>query len=36
MSRQPRYNLLGLPQHVIQRGNNRQDVFFDDGMKGCN
>jgi len=31
MPRQPRYNLPGLPQHVIQRGNNRQDVFFDDG-----
>ena len=30
MPRQPRYNLPGLPQHVIQRGNNRQDVFFDD------
>jgi putative transposase len=31
MPRQPRYNLPGLPQHVIQRGNNRQAVFFDDG-----
>ena len=30
MPRQPRYNLPGLPQHVIQRGNNRQAVFFDD------
>ena len=28
MPRQPRYNLPGLPQHVIQRGNNRQSVFF--------
>lgn len=28
MPRQPRYNLPGLPQHVIQRGNNRQAVFF--------
>jgi len=31
MPRQPRYNLPGLPQHVIQRGNNRQAVFFDEG-----
>lgn len=31
MPRQPRYNLPGLPQHVIQRGNNRQAVFFDGG-----
>ena len=30
MPRQPRYNLSGFPQHVIQRGNNRQAVFFDD------
>lgn len=29
MPRQPRYDLPGLPQHVIQRGNNRQAVFFD-------
>jgi putative transposase len=29
MPRQPRYNLTGLPQHIIQRGNNRQAVFFD-------
>lgn len=28
MPRQPRYNLVGLPQHVIQRGNNRQATFF--------
>ena len=31
MPRQPHYNLPGLPQHVIQRGNNRPSVFFDDG-----
>ncbi len=31
MPRQPRYDLPGLPQHVIQRGNNRQAVFFDEG-----
>lgn len=30
MPRQPRFNLAGVPQHVIQRGNNRQPVFFID------
>jgi putative transposase len=30
MPRQPRYDLPGLPQHVIQRGNNRQAVFFEE------
>jgi putative transposase len=30
MPSQPRYHLPGLPQHVIQRGNNRQPVFFSD------
>lgn len=29
MSRQPRYPLIGVPQHIIQRGNNRQATFFD-------
>ena len=28
MPRQIRYNLPGIPQHVIQRGNNRQATFF--------
>jgi len=28
MPRQPRYFIPGLPQHVIQRGVDRQDVFF--------
>jgi len=28
MPRQPRYGLVGIPQHVIQRGNNRQMTFF--------
>ena len=28
MPRPPRYPLIGLPQHVIQRGNNRQPTFF--------
>ena len=27
MARLPRYSLPGVPQHVIQRGNNRQAVF---------
>lgn len=27
MARQPRFVLPGQPQHVIQRGNNRQDIF---------
>ncbi|MCI0505129.1 MAG: transposase [Gammaproteobacteria bacterium] len=28
MPRKPRFNLVGLPQHVIQRGNNRKPCFF--------
>lgn len=28
MPRQPRYGLVGVPQHIIQRGNNRQPTFF--------
>jgi putative transposase len=28
MARKPRFNLPGYPQHVIQRGNNRQPCFF--------
>ncbi|MDP6704755.1 MAG: transposase [Alphaproteobacteria bacterium] len=30
MGRFPRYNLPGVPQHLIQRGVNRAPVFFDD------
>jgi putative transposase len=30
MPRQPRIDLPGLPQHIIVRGNNRQDCFFTD------
>ena len=30
MARLPRLNLPGIPQHVIQRGNNRQVGFFND------
>jgi putative transposase len=29
MPRKSRFNLVGLPQHVIQRGNNREPCFFD-------
>ena len=28
MSLPPRYPLIGVRQHVIQRGNNRQPTFF--------
>ena len=28
MPRKARFNLLGVPQHVIQRGNNREPCFF--------
>ena len=27
MARLPRFVILGQPQHIIQRGNNRQDIF---------
>ena len=30
MARPPRFNLADVPQHVIQRGNNRQATFFGD------
>lgn len=30
MPRLPRINLVNIPQHVIQRGNNRQACFFED------
>ena len=30
MARLPRYNLPGVPQHVIQRGNNRQAIFAEE------
>ncbi|HET7313254.1 transposase [Salinisphaera sp.] len=29
MPRLPRFHLIGVPQHVVQRGNNRQACFFD-------
>ena len=28
MPRKPRFYLLGIPAHIVQRGNNRQPVFF--------
>lgn len=31
MPRPTRYELAGVPQHVVQRGNNRQRTFFDTG-----
>jgi len=27
MPRKPRFNLVGIPQHVIQRGHNREPCF---------
>ena len=30
MPRKPRFLLPGYPQHVIQRGNNREPCFFVD------
>jgi putative transposase len=30
MARLPRLNMPGVPQHVIQRGNNRKACFFDE------
>lgn len=30
MARQPRLNLPGIPQHIVQRGNNRLPCFLDD------
>ena len=31
MSRKPRFTLPGIPQHVIQRGNNREPCFYAEG-----
>jgi len=28
MPRKPRFNIIGIPQHVIQRGNNREPCFY--------
>ena len=35
MPRQPRYVIPGVPQHVIQRGNNRGRIFFEDQDYRC-
>ncbi len=31
MARLPRFNVIGQPQHVIVRGNNREPIFYADG-----
>ncbi|MBB3762276.1 hypothetical protein [Xanthomonas arboricola] len=31
MARLPRIDLTGIPQHIVQRGNNRLPYFLDDG-----
>lgn len=31
MKRQPRFDLPGVPQHIVQRGNNRMPCFLDEG-----
>ena len=28
MARQPRFTLPGIPQHIIQRGHNREPCFY--------
>jgi len=28
MPRKPRFNLIGIPQNVIQRGNHRESCFY--------
>lgn len=33
MARPPRQNLAGIPQHVVQRGNNRLLCFLDDNQR---
>jgi len=33
MPRQPRPDLAGVPQHVVQRGNDRQACFFEEIAK---
>lgn len=34
MARLPRYVVPGMPQHIVQRGNNRSTVFFEDNDYG--
>ena len=33
MARLPRFDLAGVPQHVVQRGNNRLPCFLDDEVR---
>ena len=35
MARTPRFDLPGVPQHVIQRGHNRLPCFFGDADSRC-
>ena len=35
MARQPRLDLAGIPQHIVQRGNNRLPCFLDDTDRHC-
>lgn len=35
MARQPRLDLPGIPQHIVQRGNNRLPCFLDDTDRRC-
>ena len=35
MPRKPRFNLIGNPQHVIQRGNNREPCFYAEADYQC-
>ncbi len=35
MPRRPRVNLIGYPQHVVQRGHNRGASFFGDEDYHC-
>ncbi len=30
MPRKPRFYLPGVPVHIVQRGNNREAIFFDE------
>ncbi len=35
MARLPRFDLPGIPQHIVQRGNNRLPCFLDDQDRQC-
>jgi len=35
MARKPRFNIPGIPQHVIQCGNNREPCFFNEQDYHC-